>query len=130
MKRTLKISLLAFSLLAFFGCETRDYAAYETWDADNNELIDENEFNTTFGEANYYAAWDTDGDGIVDETEWDTGITTYYPAYTGGDYVSWDLNQDNMLDQDEFTVGTYQLWDTNGDGTIEVVEYNEWYHDI
>lgn len=133
MNSSLKITFFVFVLFAFAGCDTNDYATYETWDVDNNQLIDENEFTDTYVEADYYAAWDTDGDGIIDETEWETGVTTYYPAYTGNvreDYTAWDLNQDNRLDEDEFTAGTYRLWDTDGDGNIEVVEYEEWYHDI
>lgn len=131
MKFSLKLSFLAFSLFALIGCQNNnDYAAYETWDADGNELVDGNEFNTTFADAGYYSAWDTDADGIIDETEWDAGVATYYPVYNGDDYTRWDLDGNEALDEDEFTVGTYPLWDTNGDGNIEVVEYEEWNHDL
>lgn len=133
MKRTFKLSIFAFLLFGFFSCDTDDYTAYETWDADANEWIDEDEFATTYGEADYYSAWDTDGDGIVDEVEWEAGISTYYPAYdvaAYGDYDAWDVDDDAALAEDEFTTATYNLWDTDKDGRIEVAEYNEWYHDI
>lgn len=132
----LKHTILIFSLTAFFlsGCDNDpDYATYETWDTDRNEIITEDEFRTTYRDARYFKVWDVDGDGTIDVTEWETGVNTYYPVYdynVHGNYNEWDMNQDEVLDEDEYVGATYRLWDTDGDGQIEAVEYQEWYHDI
>lgn len=120
-------------VIALSACDTEpDYAAYDTWDADRDEIIEEDEFQTTYRETDYFEAWDVDGDSVVEVAEWETGVNNYYPVYdyeTNGDFDDWDVNQDNELDEDEFVTGTYRLWDTDNDGKIEAVEYQEWYHD-
>lgn len=136
MKLIIRTPILILTLFAlvFAGCDADpDYAAYETWDADQDEMLSQDEFLNTYRDAGYYEGWDTDGDGFVEVAEWETGVSSYYPVYdydAYGDFSAWDINQDEVLDEDEFLTGTYTLWDTDQDGNIEAVEYNEWYHDI
>ena len=126
--------IFLFTAFTLFGCDDRpDYSAYETWDADRDDALTEEEFSTVYTDVDYYGTWDVDNDGFIDENEWQTGIGTYYPAYNydvNGYYDAWDLNDDNRLDADEFVSGNFTLWDTNRDGKVEMVEYEEWYYDI
>ncbi|MFW6324095.1 MAG: hypothetical protein ACOC0U_03445 [Desulfovibrionales bacterium] len=53
---------------------------FDDTDRDNDNLIDENEFNETFGDYDLdqdFADFDQDGDGFLDEDEWN-GFTGEY----------------------------------------------------
>lgn len=131
MNTLLRNFLCAFSLFGFalYSCENNDRYAFDDWDDDANELVSENEFNSTFDEIGYYDDWDLDNDDMLDETEWQTGINTYYSDYdvdAYGDFDDWNANDDEFLDEDEFRTGTFTVWDMDRDGNIEVVEYEEW----
>ena len=99
--------------------------------------------------------WDFNNDMVLTPQEWRNAIDTYYPDYDEvvyGAFEEWDLNDDNEvskseymeavldtdlmkdwdIDQDEtiseeeFAQAVYEYWDTDGDGYIEAVEYEEW----
>ncbi|MGK7397431.1 MAG: hypothetical protein ACNS62_22835 [Candidatus Cyclobacteriaceae bacterium M3_2C_046] len=128
----LGIFLLSFIFLSVMGCEPEGYY-YEDWDADADELIDEDEFGTAYTDVGYYETWDLDNDGILDQEEWEEGIGTYYDAYNYdafGTFEDWDLDNDGLISDEEFTDGNFTFWDTDGDGFVDVAEYEEWYYDV
>jgi len=164
-------------LLLTFACDNPEYETYSQWDANEDELIDENEFNdaflasdyvadwdldadgvVTYGELYdlYYTIWDTDNDNVLTQEEWSEAVNTYFADYdytVYGDFGDWDLNDDGVLTkneymegvldtdlfetwdldsdatitEEEFSRGMYQYWDTDGDGYVEVAEYEKWY---
>lgn len=94
---------------------------YKTWDTNRDNRIDENEWNTasaSYGiENETWAGWDTSGDGALDENEFRTGMgrTNYY--------TNWDADRDNRLNEREYTDGIFGLWDGNNDGVLDENEY-------
>lgn len=103
----------------------------------------------------YFHIWDFDNDDALGRQEWQSAVDTYFEDYDAvmyGDFDDWDLddsdqitkneymeamldtgffesfdqNQDAIISEDEFTRGVYEYWDTDGDGYIEAVEYEEW----
>ncbi|MFD3003319.1 hypothetical protein ACFS7Z_23365 [Pontibacter toksunensis] len=54
-------------------------------------------------------------DTLVEE-ELDTSQATTY-------YMAWDMDDDGLLSEEEFTAGFYQIWDLNKD---EIVSIYEW----
>jgi len=105
---------------------------FATWDADDNEYVDDQELSDAFDQNEYYLNWDSDSDGTLTEEEWRSGVDTYYPEYTEDDYGTfnaWDRNNDATLDNDEWMEGTFELWDEDQDGLINVDEYSTVYND-
>lgn len=125
--------VLLISLIIFSNCDPEPDYAYTDWDTNADERIDEEEFYTAYDEIGYYNEWDLNDDDLIDDEEWGTGIGGYYPDYNyeeEGMFEDWDLNNDDFVDQDEFVSGAYTLWDVDGDGKIEKVEYDEYYYNL
>lgn len=83
---------------------------FEDWDADNDNMLSQNEFG--FGETEWFDTWDVNDDQMLNEDE-----------YYGGTYETWDTNDDSLLDEDEYYGGLYNAWDTDDSGYIEETEY-------
>jgi hypothetical protein len=127
---------------------------YETWDADANDMIDDNEFYDGVMNSNSMSMWDADedgslsdteiydgsrsmwdanADGMLNETEWNDGITTYYSDYDSdsyGEFMDWDSNQDGMIDGMEYNDGIgrsgfYRNWDANNDSSVDPREFSQ-----
>jgi hypothetical protein len=103
---------------------------YDTWDADRNGMLDENEFDLgasrwpgDFDVADF-TAWDTDRNGLVSEDE-----------FYGGAYDVWDVDNDGMLSEAEFDAGATGLgeaeiggfadWDVDDNGVLDDEEFYE-----
>ena len=102
---------------------TRYY--YNDSDANNNGILDSNEFGTYV-----YNRWDRNGDGFITDDEWQVSTTRWYPAGTTvyKTYPDWDANNDGHIDSTEFgtvvtTTKLYETWDVDSDNTIEGEEY-------
>jgi hypothetical protein len=125
-----------------------DYVA--DWDMDGDDMITYGEL---YGV--YYHIWDVDDDNALSQSEWSNAVNTYLTEYNEtiyGDFNDWDINQDEIItkneymeavldtdffnswdldsdatiSEEEFARGVYEYWDTDGDGMIEAVEYEEW----
>ncbi|PRY10025.1 hypothetical protein CLV24_11693 [Pontibacter ummariensis] len=94
---------------------------YDTWDTNNDERVDEEEWNT--GTRDYrvanqnYGEWDANGDGVLDENEFGAGFAN------NNYFHDWDTDQDNAVNEREFTDGVFGLWDDNDDGILDSNEY-------
>lgn len=99
---------------------------YSTWNIDNNEGIDENEWSMAaadYGlENESFAAWNTNGDSILDEGEVTSGLAQ------SNFLASWDSNNDSMVSEREYTDRLFSLWDENETGFLENSEYDERYY--
>ncbi|MEF2554288.1 hypothetical protein VQ042_23695 [Aurantimonas sp. A2-1-M11] len=89
---------LAFSLAtgAAFAQE-----AFSDWDADGNAGINQEEFNTGFGEGGVYDSWDADGDGALTEDEFNAGV-----------YGGYDRDDSGVIEEPEYG----DVGDDLGDG--------------
>ncbi len=98
--------------------EYRERFAYEEWDLDASGAIEERELSSGI-----FESMDADDDSFLSNDEW--GETEFY--FTGKDYGAfneWDINNDGMLDEEEFEVvvdkvGLFDSWDINDDGWLE-----------
>lgn len=62
---------------------------------------------------------EVDVEDRIDEKSFsDMGSSTDY-------YNTWDLNEDNYLDENEFSEGYYNLWDLDNNETIEREEWDK-----
>ena len=66
-----------------------------------------------------FSDWDEDGNLELTETELTTGATEV------GLYDEWDVDNDDLLDEDELYGGLYDTWDLDGDGLIGEDEFGE-----
>ena len=117
-----------------------DVEGFDRWDVNNDEYLDETEFRTIYSEGAFYDDWDADDDGLLSDNELNEGIFNTYDADNdgilnneeydawntawGGDYDyydAWDVNNDDVLDYDEYyagigEAGVYNDWDVDNDG--------------
>jgi hypothetical protein len=108
-----------------------DLSLYDTWDADRNGMLDENEFAAgsaaSLGDIGDFAAWDADRSGALSEDE-----------FYGGAYNVWDVDGDDLLSEAEFGAGTdawlgdsdmgdFADWDADRSGGLDDSEfYDGW----
>ncbi|GAB3818806.1 hypothetical protein GCM10028895_16460 [Pontibacter rugosus] len=116
------------------------------WDANGDQMLDENEFNDSF-----FSTWDDNDDNKLDENEWQTAANDYgvenqnwrdwdansdnnidqnefRAGMANSNYrTEWDRDQDNMINEREYSDGIFSLWDGNNDNTLDEKEYNENY---
>ncbi|TGN61820.1 PRC-barrel domain containing protein [Paracoccus liaowanqingii] len=88
---------------------------FTTWDADSNQMIDENEFH-----GGLYDAWDVDRDGMLTEAEYGAGWDTWFRDQDAVGFNDLDLNADAGLDESEFSAGLgeaglHDTWAAGGD---------------
>lgn len=122
-------ALFLVLLLSACGRDAEDYG-YAEWDADRNELLDDNEFRTVYTETTYYDRWDVNNDDFIDENEWGTGVGTFWGDYEETEYGAfedWDADADGYLSDDEFGEGVFGFYDTDEDNYLGEEEYNTWY---
>jgi hypothetical protein len=132
MKKIKIILLCAMSIVGLNAYAQVEDNGFADWDANQDKMLDTNEFNTILSDHDYYNQWDANTDTRIDENEWNTGMTGNYPDFnadTHGRFDDWDMNNDGFLDQDEYSEGTFNLWDEDKDGFINDQEYETWYND-
>lgn len=99
-----------------FGSGSVLAASFSTADTNGNGKISKDEYYGYVGDLGVYGTWDLNDDDLLDENEWSE------PGYDY-DYTSWDLNADGYLDDNELYDGTYSYFDMNDDNLLDT---NEW----
>ena len=86
---------------------------FVTWDANTDQVVDEDEFYV-----GVYNAWDVDDDDILTDAEYSEGWGTWFGDYDEVGYGDLDLDADAELTEDEFAtgLGEARLYDTWADG--------------
>lgn len=74
---------------------------WDAWDANDDGILDNDEFNTGFGEAGVYDSWDGDGDGALSEDEFNAGV-----------FGGYDKDDSGAIEEPEFG----DVGDDMGDG--------------
>lgn len=93
-----------------------------SWDADNDTLIDENEF-TGFGDQGF-AGWDGDGDDSIGMPEFERGWTEAGFNNPQEAFTRFDANNDQRLERNEFfTQDQFATWDANNNDVLEREEF-------
>lgn len=131
---------------------------FNTWDLNDNYILESNEFITGFDALELWNDWDIDNSGGLTESEWNEGLykiwdidqdgflseEEFYGADYGGwswrtsgydDYPAWDTDQDSWLSEEEFTTGfgatgVYNTWNTNNDEYLTVDEFSTGLYDL
>lgn len=93
---------------------------FEAWDADQDEVLNDDEFAVNWDDP--FRAWDRDDDGDVDSAEFAIGVGTEVDEFGG--YAAWDADRDGLLDEDEFVDGAFALFDQDDDGVISESEWD------
>ena len=101
--------------------------AYESFDRDKNDFLDENEWNEGINSGvgaafrnEDYDSFDTNADGQLDVGEWEeaNNENTWFDKY--------DTNQDGLIDNDEWNINTFEDWDVNDDDFIDEDEFDDY----
>jgi len=124
-----------------------DRARFDAWDADGDGSLDAVEWSDGL-----FLQWDMNRDGFVDVDEYRKGWRIWYeskPDEAWPDYDTWDLDDDTKLSPtelgeawaslrlydtfdidgdkvvlyNEFLDGTWTLWDVDGDGAVDMMEF-------
>lgn len=99
---------------------------YSDFDANNNGILDDQEFNHYV-----YRAWDANGDGFISDAEYNRGTVRWYgpTRVKYGPYASYDVNHDMRIDETEFgtvitTTKLYEVYDVDANKQINPAEYS------
>lgn len=124
----------------------RDRVPMEGWQTDADSALTRQEFAEVI-----HVTWDTDRDRGLDPSEWERGVRYFYPEdLDPGVFEEWDMDDDDRLDPEELIEGLdttnwnrgwavdreammetgeaaemlFRLWDVDGDGQMDMAEYN------
>ncbi len=118
-----------------------------SYDTNGDGTIEPGEFTTYI-----YTRADTDRDGFLNDEEWKMNTSQLYRPYKGTEtntytywdqdkngkldsnemktlvektdlYSKWDVNRDGKVSTDEFSQGTFNAYDDNGDGSLSLTEW-------
>lgn len=123
----------------------KDQQYFSTWDPDSDNTLDKKEFRSnmrdlantnqnevveaqeyqvftdTFGNDNInflqFNTLDVDNDGTLDTTEFDAAIAR------SGMFAQWNPGDDDVIDYNDYGADLVSVWDTDGDGFVEVQEF-------
>lgn len=105
---------------------------FNTWDANGDSTLSQDEFNSGLTEMGYYAEWDADGNGELSEEEWNAGVEdnlSSFDAEDYGAYSDWDADGDGVASEEEFGEGLFDTLDEDDDDAIAEEEFNSWFED-
>lgn len=92
------------------------------WDANNDRMIDRNEF-TGIGDRGFLG-WDGDNDKRLNQQEFELGWTQAGFQNGGEVFTAFDDNNDTFLGNDEFfSDDEFGEWDANRNGILEQNEF-------
>jgi Ca2+-binding EF-hand superfamily protein len=141
-----KTFLLIILLMGASACDSSDENnIYEGWDANQDDLVDEEEFYSGITATGYhasidlnsdgnvsdqefvegfYTAWDTDGDGVIDQAEWNNKLPEVGGDSPLGGFRDYDADRDQALTYEEFRrnfsdTEFFQEMDEDGDGSLD-----------
>lgn len=101
----------------------REANIFATFDPNGDNALQENEFYE-----HAFGAWDVNNDNIVDPLEFNTYSGPWFTAGVAGTFDDWDDNEDGAINLDEFVAeaddeGLFDEWDENDDGALAENEY-------
>lgn len=140
------LSLITIMLLAISFANAQN-TTFDDWDADNDGLIERNEFTSVFVDE-YFSVWnsddqqglieegffkesyaglDTDNDGFLSDEEWLLGFNYFYDDYIlEEEYAFVDVNNDGSISYNEFydvIYDTEMFTDIDLDADNYITEY-------
>lgn len=96
---------------------------FSDWDSDTDSYLNENEFETGWGEQDRWGNWDADDDSFLSEDEFNTAVGNER-WYNDSMYADWNANNDEYLDENEFRTGLFDTWDANDDQRLAQNEFD------
>jgi hypothetical protein len=108
-----KILTAASTAFALLGAPA--FAQMTDFDADDDAMIDRDEFDTGFGEGGVFGDWDDDDDLQLTEDEWDAGFGDSFDEERFGAFSDWDADASGFLDETEFNEGVFGAYDEDDD---------------
>ena len=112
-----KILTAASTALVLIG--TPALAQWEEYDANQDALVDENEFGAGFGAGGVFGGWDEDDDELLSQDEWGAGM---FGAYDRDGDAAWNQEEFGAFGERRF--GGYRDWDEDADGFLSEDEFN------
>lgn len=97
---------------------------YSRWDRNNDGYLSSEEWNNSsmrwYGsksDVKTYTAWDKNNDGKLDPSEFDLVVNNTKL------YNTWDRNADNIIEMNEYSAATFDIYDENNDGQLSLSEW-------
>lgn len=101
--------------------EAGDY--FNQWDMDQETGLNMNEFTTGLEDQGLFDDWDADGDGMINQQDFEEAFGDA-EWYNEGLFSEWDADGDNQLTEDEVYEGIYETWDENDDDLLTEDEFH------
>lgn len=99
----------------------QELGLYDTFDADSDTYLTEDEFVTGYSTTGLYDTYDADGDTYLTEEEYGTYADAGFDSVDN--YGTYDTDGDARLSMDEFHTGLFSRMDDDGDGQISRAEF-------
>lgn len=98
-------------------------STFNIWDVDEDNQLTEEEW--IIGFDYYFGNYVISAYDVVDENDDDLiSYEEYYNVLNDTEfYRDWDLNEDNIIHEEELTAGVFERWDLENDGVLDVDEY-------
>lgn len=143
MKRKLTFpALISAAVLALGASPVLAQNAYGDWDTNADAGIDQQEWNTGWGQNGVFDRFDANSDGMLSKDEFNEGLgtnstgsvgtagSTFNDRFGETAYNDWDADGDGNLSEDEFNEGVYAGYDQDDSGVIEEPEFGDYGDDI
>lgn len=102
--------------------EAGDY--FSQWDMDQQQGLNQDEFTTGLQDQGTFGDWDADGDGMIDQQDFQNAFGDA-DWYDEGLFNEWDMDGDGNLMEEEVSQGLFEEWDENGDGVLTQDEFHD-----
>lgn len=126
----------ATALAATLALPVSGYAAtngVDEWNTDNQAGISSDEFRAGMTDTGIFKEWDANNDGMLSQAEFEEeiGENTDFTDRFGDDYfTSWDADNDDGIGEDELYEGAYSAYDADENNVIEEPEFGDLGDDI
>jgi Ca2+-binding EF-hand superfamily protein len=94
---------------------------FGVWDADDDGVISEDEFQAGIEKEGIWTDWDANQDKKLDEEEFT--VSAENVGMTDLDFNAFDADDDGSVDGEEFQDGLFGAFDEDSSGFIETKEY-------
>ena len=92
------------------------------WDANQDQMVTQDEFDTGWGETGTFGEWDADASGAIDQEEFDLGVEAGFDADASGDL---DDEEQTAMDESDWADADMATWDEDASGDLNEEEFNQ-----
>lgn len=103
------------------------FANMNDWDTNTDQRLDQTEFSTGFKQRGLYDKWDADNNDVLTNEEFTAGIgdrtDKFNERFGANAFETWNTDGADGLTENEFYEGVYGAYDADDDTYVNPAEY-------